>query len=845
MLGPFRFPLEPLDRRHIDLTEQDKGGTQPPAEATAEAAVTDETVGTVAVADEPATSPSLDTEDMGMDDPATEAAVETTPIDAAADADTVVTDGVAPEAVATEAADSPAADAAATTEAPSMAEAPSIAEAPAMDDAAMDDAAMPVDAMADAAMVDAVAEDAPAAEAPTEDVPAADAPEAEAPVTAAAEPAAEAAAISEAGPESAESETAADEAIPATTPVATDEDAPAAVEEAPAAAASAPAPSGPEPTTMEELLAEQDADIKSFKHGDVVEGSVVRIDKDEILVDIGAKSEGVVSNRELFGRNTEAQPALNIGDTVLVYVLQPESPEGHVVLSLRRAGLERKWRSMQEQFEAGVIIEAPVIDHNKGGLIVDCGIRGFVPISQIVDFPRRPQNDQPRDAAQEIAEKLQPFVGRKLRLKILEVNRKANRLILSEKVALYEERREKRDELFSSLQVGQRVKGHVRSIAPFGVFVDLGGIDGLVHKSELSWNKVNNPEGGYTVGEEVEAEVIDINHERGRISLSIRRLQPDPWHSTVADFKVGDVIDGTVTKLVNFGAFVRVRDGLEGLIHISELSNQRVAHPGDVVHEGQQLKLRIISLDSERHRLGLSLKQAEEAQVRAEPEPTAAAAAPAPPRPERAEQRPERGERRGRVDRDRPRPYSAADAVQEPEGGIDTTLAAAFAGVREQLARAEAEDEEPETDSTAEAEAPEAAAAEETEAVAEPVAEPDAEAVAEPMAEPAPEAVAEPMAEPEPAPEAVAEPMAEPEPEAVAEPAADAEPEAVAEPVAEPEPAPEAVPEPVAEPEPEAVAEPVAEPEPKPEPAETKASGKGAKSEPAADETAEEEEAAS
>ena len=339
---------------------------------------------------------------------------------------------------------------------------------------------------------------------------------------------------------------------------------------------------------------------------------VVRIDKDEILVDIGAKSEGVVSNRELFGRHGEGQPELAIGDTVLVYVLQPESPEGHVVLSLRRAGLERKWRAMQEQFEAGVIIEAPVIDHNKGGLIVDCGIRGFVPISQIVDFPRRPQNDQPRDAAQEIAEKLMPFVGRKLRLKILEVNRKANRLILSEKVALYEERREKRDELFSSLQVGQKVTGTVRSIAPFGVFIDLGGIDGLVHKSELSWNKVNNPESGYHVGEEVEAEVIDINHERGRISLSIRRLQPDPWHSTVADFKVGDIIDGTVTKLVNFGAFVRVRDGLEGLIHISELSHQRVAHPGDVVHEGQSLKLKIISLDSERHRLGLSLKQAEE-----------------------------------------------------------------------------------------------------------------------------------------------------------------------------------------------------------------------------------------
>jgi small subunit ribosomal protein S1 len=473
-----------------------------------------------------------------------------------------------------------------------------------------------------------------------------------------------------------------------------------------------PAPArelGPEPTTMEELLAEQDSDIKSFKHGDVVEGQVVRIDKDEILVDIGAKSEGVVSNRELFGRHGEGQPELNIGDTVLVYVLQPESPEGHVVLSLRRAGLERKWRSMQEQFEAGVIIEAPVIDHNKGGLIVDCGIRGFVPISQIVDFPRRPQNDQPRDAAQEIAEKLMPFVGRKLRLKILEVNRKANRLILSEKVALYEERREKRDELFSSLQVGQKVTGTVRSIAPFGVFIDLGGIDGLVHKSELSWNKVNNPESGYHVGEEVEAEVIDINHERGRISLSIRRLQPDPWHSTVADFKVGDIIDGTVTKLVNFGAFVRVRDGLEGLIHISELSHQRVAHPGDVVHEGQSLKLKIISLDSERHRLGLSLKQAEEPPARPVVEPGAPSSAPSTPGAPRPERRP------------RPeRSYSMSDAVQEPEGGIDNTLASAFAQVRQQLAAAEVDDvvETVKADEAAE----EAAASDAIEEIAETVA---------------------------------------------------------------------------------------------------------------------------
>ena len=557
-------------------------------------------------------------------------------------------------------------------------------------------------------------------------------------------------------------------------------------EEEPLAAAPAPRPTK-EPSTMEELLAEQDADIRSFKHGDVVEGTVVRIDRDEILVDIGAKSEGVVSNRELYGKHAESAPALTVGDVVLVYVLQPESQEGHAVLSLRRAGLERKWRSMQEQFEGGVIIDAPVIDHNKGGLIVDCGIRGFVPISQIVDFPRRPQNDQPRDAAQEIAEKLQPYVGRRLRLKILEVNRKANRLILSEKVALYEERREKRDELFSSLQVGQKVTGTVRSIAPFGVFIDLGGIDGLVHKSELSWNKVNNPEAGYRVGDHVEAEVIDINHERGRISLSIRKLQPDPWHSTVADFKVGDVIDGTVTKLVNFGAFVRVRDGLEGLIHISELSHQRVAHPGDVVHEGQVLKLKIISLDSERHRLGLSLKQAEEPPARpAAPEtpvqaPMAASSAPS-PRPERRP-RPERG-------------YSMADAVQEPEGGIDNTLAAAFAQVRAQLAESEAGATETEAPKKAKAAKP-APAAEPAPAEATPVdaiiaAESPAEPVEAAVAQEADEAALETMPVTEPAEAPVKKSRAK-KAEAAAEApaAAEAAPEAAAETPAETPQAPE------------------------------------------------------
>jgi small subunit ribosomal protein S1 len=748
------------------LTEEQQGGTTPEPEASATGSNpgSHQSTAAVAVADEPA---SAETTDRTEETPATQA--------------------------------SSSDEAALATDAPAAA----TATAPAVD---TDDTAAPADS------VTATVSEDPEAPAAATTADAHEAAEATEPADASAQAAAPAPADEVATPGEADVATAATttETGP-TSDLTVDDtaDAPAAGEEDEPVAAP-PRDLGPEPTTMEELLAEQDSDIKSFKHGDVVEGTVVRIDKDEILVDIGAKSEGVVSNRELYGRHAESQPELTIGDVVLVYVLQPESQEGHAVLSLRRAGLERKWRSMQEQFEAGVIIEAPVIDHNKGGLIVDCGIRGFVPISQIVDFPRRPQNDQPRDAAQEIAEKLMPFVGRKLRLKILEVNRKANRLILSEKVALYEERREKRDELFSSLQVGQKVTGTVRSIAPFGVFIDLGGIDGLVHKSELSWNKVNNPEAGYKVGDEVEAEVIDINHERGRISLSIRRLQPDPWHSTVADFKVGDVIDGTVTKLVNFGAFVRVRDGLEGLIHISELSHQRVVHPGDVVHEGQQLKLKIISLDSERHRLGLSLKQAEEPPARPAPEPgQPAPAGAAGPRPERRP-RPERS-------------YSLSDAVQEPEGGIDNTLAAAFAQVRDQLAASESaaagsEGDEAVASAGEEAESPVAQASSvdeavsEAEAVAETAepeavaetAEPEAGAVAE-IAEPEAGAVAE-IAEPEA--EAVAEAATEPEAEAVAE-IAEPEAEAVAEAV---ETDPEAVAE-TAETEPEAVAETAADPE--------------------------------
>jgi len=632
------------------------------------------------------TNPATTSTDEGPQVPSAVAAQEP-----AADAE--------PAATATVASEEPAAAAGvvATEEPPAAAETSAAAASP----EAVSDAAEPAPAEP------ALAEPAPAEPAPAEE-PAA---QTEAASDAAAAPVVEATAAQAEAPVATEPEAAPSEEAPAHEPMN-------------------------DSMTMAELLDHPDNEVKSLKHGDVVEGKVVRIDPDEILVDFGGKSEGVVSNRELMSRRgprdgEEPRPEISVGDEVLVYVLQPESPEGHAVLSLRRAGLERKWRAMQERFDAGEIVEARVIDHNKGGLIVDLGVRGFVPISQIVDFPRRPRDEQPRDAAQEIAEKLQPFVGRTLRLKILEVNRKANRLILSEKVALYEERREKRDELFSSLETGQRVTGVVRSIAPFGVFVDLGGIDGLVHKSELSWNKVNNPETAYNIGDEVEAEVIDINHERGRISLSIRRLQPDPWQESVAKYKIGDVIEGTVTKLVNFGAFVRVEEGLEGLIHISELSNQRVAHPGDVVQEAQQVKLRIISLDSERHRLGLSLKQAED-----RPAP-----APREDRPRR-----DRGPRRDRFD------YRPEDATAEPEGGIDNTMAAAFAesGLLEQF-RASREAAESETAT---------AAPEEVEAAPAATVEPEA------GDEPKPDAEAKPDAEPKPDDEPTAAAEAKPAEEA-------------------------------------------------------------------------------
>src|SRR5579875_2317171 len=359
-------------------------------------------------------------------------------------------------------------------------------------------------------------------------------------------------------------------------------------------------------TDMQQLLDEQDSQFMSIKRGDVIEGQIVRIDQDEILVDIGLKSEGVLSTKELPAQGYGSLAELNVGDTVLVYIMQPETPEGHAVVSIKRARQERQWRIAQEQFERGDLLEAEVIDHNKGGLIVNLeGIRGFVPISQILNLKREDTADNAETQA-----KLQSMVGRKLQLKIIEINRNRNRLILSERLAVQEWRAKRREELLNELQVGEVRKGVVSNLSNFGAFVDLGGADGLVHISQLAWSRVNHPSEVLHVGQEVEVQVLSVDREKKKIALSIKKAEVDPWSTVEQRYHIGQLATGTITKIAPFGAFARIEDGIEGLIHLSELPAG--VDPKSILHEGAQLQLRILRIDAERRRLGLSLRQVEE-----------------------------------------------------------------------------------------------------------------------------------------------------------------------------------------------------------------------------------------
>ncbi|MGH2754695.1 MAG: 30S ribosomal protein S1 [Actinomycetota bacterium] len=347
---------------------------------------------------------------------------------------------------------------------------------------------------------------------------------------------------------------------------------------------------------MEELMAAIDETIKPFDDGDLMSGTVVKIDKDEVLLDIGYKSEGVIPSRELSIRNDiDPSEVVSLGDQIEALVLQKEDKDGRLILSKKRAQYERAWGKIEEIKERDGTVTGTVIEVVKGGLILDIGLRGFLPAS-LVEMRRV------RD--------LQPYVGQQLECRIIELDKNRNNVVLSRRKFLEESQAEQRQDFLTSLQKGEVRKGVVSSIVNFGAFVDLGGVDGLVHVSELSWKHVDHPSEVVDVGQEVEVEVLDVDLERERVSLSLKATQEDPWRQFARRHSVGDVIEGRVTKLVPFGAFVEVDDAIEGLVHISELADHHVERAEDEVGVHDRVEVKIIDIDLDRRRISLSRKQA-------------------------------------------------------------------------------------------------------------------------------------------------------------------------------------------------------------------------------------------
>jgi small subunit ribosomal protein S1 len=355
---------------------------------------------------------------------------------------------------------------------------------------------------------------------------------------------------------------------------------------------------------MMDAMLEEDYGFRALRRGQIVEGYIVQISPSEILVDVGSKSEGVVMSREIDRLGPDGLAKMHEGDSILVYVVSPEDKNGNVVLSLSRAQMERDWREAQEIYDAGTIFEGSVAGFNKGGLIVRVGkVRGFVPASQIVSSRQRRKGTSGEEF-------LSSLVGQNLQLKIIEIDRTRNRLILSERAAQRELRKQQKEQLLAELQEGDVRTGEVISLCDFGAFVDLGGADGLVHLSELSWRRVSHPSEVLEVGDEVEVYVLNVDRDRKRIGLSLKRLEPDPWSLIAEKYHIDQLVEGTITMLVKFGAFARIfDDDVEGLIHLSELSDERIAHPREVVQEGDVRTLRIIRIDADRRRIGLSLKR--------------------------------------------------------------------------------------------------------------------------------------------------------------------------------------------------------------------------------------------
>ena len=346
----------------------------------------------------------------------------------------------------------------------------------------------------------------------------------------------------------------------------------------------------------EEFLKALEATVKEFDDGDIVEGVVVKVDADEVLLDIGYKSEGVIPSRELsIKHDIDPHSVVAVGDVIEALVLQKEDKEGRLILSKKRAQYERAWGKIEQIHQNDSTVTGTVIEVVKGGLILDIGLRGFLPAS-LVEMRRV------RD--------LHPYVGKELECKVIELDKNRNNVVLSRRKFLEETQSEFRKEFLETLQKGEVRKGTVSSIVNFGAFVDLGGVDGLVHVSELSWKHIDHPGEVVEVGQEVEVEVLDVDLERERVSLSLKATQEDPWRQFARQHYVGEFIEGNVTKLVPFGAFVKVEEGIEGLIHISELADAHIELPEQVVRVNDRITVKIIDIDDVRRRISLSLKQA-------------------------------------------------------------------------------------------------------------------------------------------------------------------------------------------------------------------------------------------
>jgi small subunit ribosomal protein S1 len=542
-------------------------------------------------------------------------------------------------------------------------------------------------------------------------------------------------------------------------------------------------------TTAQPPAIDYDSTFVYFEEGDVVTGKVVRIDRDEVLVDIGYKSEGVIPSHELsIRKSVDPHDEVEMDEEVDALVLTKEDQDGRLILSKKRARFEKAWRTIERAAESGEAVTGTVIEVVKGGLIVDLGVRGFLPAS-LVDI-RRVQN-------------LDEFMGQQIECRVIELNRSRNNVVLSRRAVLEEERKEQRQEILDRLQPGMIVEGAISNIVDFGAFVDLNGIDGLIHISELSWSHVNHPSEILNIGDVVPVKVLDIDRDRQRISLGLKQTQEDPWQRVVNTYRVGDELEGTVTKVVAFGAFVEILDGVEGLVHISELAHHHVENPREVVDPGQEVKVKILEIDAERRRLSLSVKRVE-GQVLPLRDATNAP----------LETHVSEGDLANAPD------YGLSDDVfaGQEQGGMseqEAGLAAAAAAFGTSAQRAavagepaQAEPAEAAEPPASEAEAP-AADAEAPAADAEAPAA-DAEAPAADAEAPAAEAEAPAADAEEPAADAEA-PAAEAEAPAAEEPAADA----VDAPAAD-EPAAEAEPEPAAEAEPEAAAEPAPPEEPAP-----------------------------